>query len=144
MLEALEERFKDQLPKNVVDAMRPLFKLDDALFNNIEEALVNRAGADGLDHVDGGLRWMPETLDPSNPCSDLHLSMYQKLPRAVCAPGALLGSFRLRFSSCVCIHSWAGLGGFGSCSCNGAMCVCIMYCPRVKMFPYDGTTYKCA
>lgn len=54
VLDALEERFKDQLPADVLDAMRSLFKLDDAMFNNIEEALINRAGADGLDHVDGG------------------------------------------------------------------------------------------
>ena len=54
MLEALEERFKDQLPTDVLEAMRALFKLDDALFNNIEEALIDRAGDAGLDHVEGG------------------------------------------------------------------------------------------
>ena len=54
VLEALEERFKDQLPTDVLEAMRALFKLDDALFNNIEEALIDRAGDAGLDHVEGG------------------------------------------------------------------------------------------
>ena len=66
VLEALEERFKDQLPTDVLEAMRALFKLDDALFNNIEEALIDRAGDAGLDHVKGGPLWMLE--GPSHAC----------------------------------------------------------------------------
>lgn len=43
-------KFKDQVPADVLAAMRALFKLDDPHANAVKEALINHDGEHGLDH----------------------------------------------------------------------------------------------
>ncbi|KAI4967624.1 hypothetical protein ZWY2020_020489 [Hordeum vulgare] len=43
-LDAFEERFKQQLPLEVIVAMRGFFKLDDASVNEVEDALIEHGG----------------------------------------------------------------------------------------------------
>jgi hypothetical protein len=52
-LNTFATRFKDQLPSEVLSAMRALFKLVNAHANAVEDALISHGGADALDHVDG-------------------------------------------------------------------------------------------
>ncbi|XBI63776.1 hypothetical protein VPH35_044122 [Triticum aestivum] len=49
-LDQFEHQFKDQLPENVMTALRGLFKIDDAHAAAMEEALIGHGGATALDH----------------------------------------------------------------------------------------------
>lgn len=55
-LEQFANRFKEQLPEEVIAAMRALFKIDNSRAVEVEDALISHGGADGLDHelVSGG------------------------------------------------------------------------------------------
>ena len=46
----LSTMFKEQLPLDVLAALRALFKVDDVQATAVEDALINHGGADGLDH----------------------------------------------------------------------------------------------
>ena len=49
-LDQFELQFKDQLPENIMHALRGLFKIDDAHAASVEEALISHGGAAALDH----------------------------------------------------------------------------------------------
>lgn len=49
-LDQFERQFKDQLPENVMVALRGLFKIDDVHAAAVEEALIGHGGAAALDH----------------------------------------------------------------------------------------------
>ncbi|KAM3254184.1 hypothetical protein ACQJBY_047984 [Aegilops geniculata] len=51
ILEAFTERFKEQLPPEVIVAMRDFFKLDDSSISAAEDALIDHGGAAALDSV---------------------------------------------------------------------------------------------
>ena len=51
ILEAFTERFKEQLPPEVIVAMRDFFKLDDSAIAVVEDALIDHGGAAALDSV---------------------------------------------------------------------------------------------
>ncbi|VAI38081.1 hypothetical protein VPH35_093120 [Triticum aestivum] len=55
-LDAFAERFKDQLPQEVINSMRKLFKLDDGQAAGVEDALIQHGGAGVMDMEgpDGG------------------------------------------------------------------------------------------
>lgn len=46
----LSTMFKEQLPLDVLAALRALFKVDDVQVTAVEDALISHGGADGLDH----------------------------------------------------------------------------------------------
>ena len=48
-LDAFADRFKQQLPPDVIAAMRGLFKLDDGEATDVEEALIAHGGGGALD-----------------------------------------------------------------------------------------------
>ena len=48
-LDAFVERFKEQLPLEVISAMRDLFKLDDVQAMGVEDALIQHGGEGGMD-----------------------------------------------------------------------------------------------
>lgn len=47
-LDAFVDRFKEQLPPDVIAAMRGLFKLDDGDATDVEEALIAHGGGGAL------------------------------------------------------------------------------------------------
>ncbi|XBH83178.1 hypothetical protein VPH35_071665 [Triticum aestivum] len=49
-LKAFEDQFKEQLPEAVMEALRGLFKVDDAVAVEVEEALINHGGEAAIDH----------------------------------------------------------------------------------------------
>ncbi|KAI5018367.1 hypothetical protein ZWY2020_043255 [Hordeum vulgare] len=51
-LEAFPPKFKDQLSQDVLALMRALFKIDDEIEMEMEEALLFHGGNDALDHDD--------------------------------------------------------------------------------------------
>lgn len=50
-LDAFTDRFKYQLPPEVIVAMREFFKLDVADVNEVEDALINNGGQGAMDLV---------------------------------------------------------------------------------------------
>lgn len=50
-LDAFVDRFKEQLPPDVIVAMRGLFKLDDGCATDVEDALIAHGGGGALDLV---------------------------------------------------------------------------------------------
>lgn len=48
-MDAFAERFKEQLPPDVIVAMRGLFKLDNDSATDVEEALIAHGGGGALD-----------------------------------------------------------------------------------------------
>lgn len=52
-LDSFAARFKNQLPDDVLGAMRAFFRLDDPLINAAEDGLIGHGGAGALDHDDG-------------------------------------------------------------------------------------------
>ena len=50
-LNVFTERFKEQLPPEVIVAMRDFFKLDDSAIAAVEDALIDHGGAAAMDSV---------------------------------------------------------------------------------------------
>ena len=48
-LDAFAERFKEQLPLEVISAMRDLFRLDDVQAMGVEDALIQHGGEGAMD-----------------------------------------------------------------------------------------------
>ena len=49
-LKAFEDQFKEQLPEAVMAALRGLFKVDDVVAGEVEEALIKHGGEAAIDH----------------------------------------------------------------------------------------------
>ncbi|XBI07911.1 hypothetical protein VPH35_135736 [Triticum aestivum] len=62
-LNAFTERFKEQLPPEVIVAMRDFFKLDDSAIAAVEDALIDHGGAAAMDSV--GLEQDGQGLQPA-------------------------------------------------------------------------------
>lgn len=52
-LDSFAARFRDQLPDDVLEAMRAFFHLDDPHINAAKDDLIGHGGAGALDHGDG-------------------------------------------------------------------------------------------
>uniref|UniRef100_A0A8R7JYE3 Uncharacterized protein n=1 Tax=Triticum urartu TaxID=4572 RepID=A0A8R7JYE3_TRIUA len=52
-LDSFAARFRDQLPDDVLEAMRAFFRLDDPHINAAKDGLIGHGGAGALDHGDG-------------------------------------------------------------------------------------------